>query len=201
MLPPSSRCLADGQDFWPLLGHKPLDLRPPPPLLSKASPGPALVSQIITYGRHYFGDAMNVLDFVLVIIILVNFLAQFLESTGAVSDASEWGSILDAIKTIRVFRLLRLFQLLPLGIRSAAMSNAFLTCVPKYIILEVIHFIFIWLFTVIGCNLFYSLSQEADTSQGVGQVLGRDSAGAALASLCEASKDSRVGATPGKAGI
>ena len=94
--------------------------------------------KVVAYGfRGYFHSAMNCLDFFLVIIIIVSYVEAFLVVLDVLSSESELANLADALKTIRVVRFLRVFPLLPLNARSAAMSNAFLTCVPKYLLLEV----------------------------------------------------------------
>ena len=110
------------------------------------------ILKFVAYGlRGYFRDAMNCLDFFLVIIIVLIFVEFILESFDV--DVGAFGTVLSAVRTLRVFRFLRVIQNLPLGLRAKAMSSAFLTCMPTYLGLVGIYFMFFWSFAVLGCNI------------------------------------------------
>ena len=149
-----------GDSFWRLRGLLPLSRPPRRRFLAVARAAPTFASPLAVGSppppptpceiplppavpQKYFFDAFNIVDFILVLITIFAFISLFAPPLEFVGN----------LRGLRALRLLKFFELVPLGLRARTMNRAWLSCMPRYFLLECIHFMFIWVFAVIGCEL------------------------------------------------
>ena len=104
--------------------------------------------KIFVYRFRYFHDLFNILDFVLVIVNLLAFIQLFVSPLSPIV----------VFRGLRALRLLHIFDFITLGLRARTMNVAWLSCVPRYALLEVVHFGLIWIFAIVGCNFMYGIT-------------------------------------------
>lgn len=113
-----------------------------------------IIIMLVVQGLSFFRDKMNVLDLVLVLMSIPFIVNYFLGQTGAF-----W----DMMQCIGAFRVIRFWIYLPrlcFEIRPKALAKAFISSVPTCVTMELIHVIFLWGYTIVGCNLFFTPGGE-----------------------------------------
>eukprot|EP00668_Euglena_longa_P012620 GGOE01015086.1.p1 GENE.GGOE01015086.1~~GGOE01015086.1.p1 ORF type:complete len:1554 (+),score=465.23 GGOE01015086.1:109-4770(+) len=111
------------------------------------------VLKMLAYGvRGYFSRPLNVLDFFIIVLEAFKVILN-----AANVNLGGFGPWLDGLESFRLLRLLRMYIQLPLGLTLNTMAEAFMSILPKYVMLEVFHLAILWLFSICYCNVASSL--------------------------------------------